>query len=176
MALEHALLVALAERPAAGIDLARRFDKSIGFFWQATHQQIYRTLGRMEREGWVTSTSVPQAGGPGKKVYDVTESGRGELARWIATPSEPESLRSDFAVRLRGASYGSRDAILALVKEHLADHEARLAHYRHLQQRDYPNPDDLSGQQLDQYLVLRGGLLAEEFWISWLTEYLEAVS
>lgn len=40
MALEHAILVALAERSATGYDLARRFDRSIGFFWRATHQQI----------------------------------------------------------------------------------------------------------------------------------------
>jgi DNA-binding PadR family transcriptional regulator len=38
MALEHAILVSLAERAASGYDLARRFDASIGFFWKATHQ------------------------------------------------------------------------------------------------------------------------------------------
>ncbi|MCW2711082.1 MAG: PadR family transcriptional regulator, partial [Marmoricola sp.] len=33
MALEHALLVSLRERPGTGIELTRRFDRSIGFFW-----------------------------------------------------------------------------------------------------------------------------------------------
>ena len=46
MALEHALLVSLTERAGSGYELARRFDKSIGFFWNATHQQIYREIGR----------------------------------------------------------------------------------------------------------------------------------
>ena len=32
MALEHALLVALSEQPASGLDLAKRFGRSIGFF------------------------------------------------------------------------------------------------------------------------------------------------
>lgn len=148
MALEHALLVSLSERPAAGIDLARRFDKSIGFFWRATHQQIYRTLGRMEQADWVRSTSVRQPGGPDKKVYEVTDAGRDELARWIETPSDSEGIRSELAVRLRGASYGDRQAVLAQVRTHLAEHEARLALYEQLQARDYPDPTALEGQQL----------------------------
>ena len=48
MALEHAILVSLSERASSGYDLARRFDKSIGYFWTATHQQVYKVLARME--------------------------------------------------------------------------------------------------------------------------------
>ena len=40
--------------------------------------------------------------------------------------------------------------------------------------RDYPDPTTLTGLPLDQYLVLRGGVLMEQTWITWLTEYLEA--
>ncbi|MGH3947803.1 MAG: PadR family transcriptional regulator, partial [Pseudonocardiaceae bacterium] len=53
MALEHAILVSLTERSGSGYELAKRFDKSIGFFWGATHQQIYRVLKRMDEAGWV---------------------------------------------------------------------------------------------------------------------------
>ena len=35
-------------------------------------------------------------------------------------------------------------------------------------------PSVLEGLDLDHYLVLRGGILMEETWIAWLTEYLEA--
>ncbi|MGA7054394.1 MAG: PadR family transcriptional regulator, partial [Mycobacterium sp.] len=42
MALPHAILVSLCERDGSGYELARRFDRSIGYFWAATHQQIYR--------------------------------------------------------------------------------------------------------------------------------------
>ena len=64
MALEHALLVALSERPGSGLELAGRFEKSIGFFWHATHQQIYRVLARMEKDGWLSVETVPQTGRP----------------------------------------------------------------------------------------------------------------
>ncbi len=56
MALEHALLIALSEQPASGLDLSRRFERSIGFFWSATHQQIYKVLARMDADGWVEGT------------------------------------------------------------------------------------------------------------------------
>ena len=174
MALEHALLVALSEQPASGLDLAKRFTRSIGFFWHATHQQIYRVLGRMDADGWVEVTEVAQAGRPDKKVYAVTPAGAEALAAWLAEPTTPDPMRSDLAVKLRGASFGDLDAVLDVVRANLADHRARLDHYQLLMKRDYPEPAALSGLELDHYLVLRGGILMEETWIAWLTEYVEA--
>lgn len=176
MALEHALLVALRERPASGLELARRFERSIGFFWHATHQQIYRVLGRMEGDGWVRVTRVAQSGRPDKKVYAVSAAGRRVLADWLAADTPVEPLRSELAVKLRGASYGDPDAVRALVAGHLAEHQARLAAYRGMAAEQYPDPGALTGADLDRYLVLRGGLRLEEFWIDWLTECLDLTS
>lgn len=82
MALPHAILVSLCEQASSGYELARRFDRSIGYFWTATHQQIYRTLRVMENNNWVRATTVLQHGRPDKKVYAISDSGRAELARW----------------------------------------------------------------------------------------------
>ena len=174
MALEHALLVSLREQPAAGLELARRFDRSIGFFWSATHQQIYKVLRRMEVDGWVTGRSVEQDGRREKNVYTVTAEGERALTEWIGVSTPREAFRSEIAVKMRGASYGDREALLDDIEGRLADHRTRLAHYESLRDRDHPDPERLAGQQLDQYLVLRGGLLLEQFWISWLEEYLTA--
>jgi DNA-binding PadR family transcriptional regulator len=173
MALEHAILVSLSERPASGLDLTRRFDRSIGFFWSATHQQIYRVLARMEADGWVRSRSVAQSGRPDKKVYDVAAAGRRELQRWIAAPTPMEQFRSEVAVKLRAASYGDRAAVLAQVAEHRAEHASRLAHYERLAADLPPSATD---HDLDVRLVLRGGIRLEQFWVDWLTEYLDAHS
>jgi DNA-binding PadR family transcriptional regulator len=174
VALEHALLVALSEQPASGLDLARRFGRSIGFFWHATHQQIYRVLARMDGDGWVTVTEVAQTGKPDKKVYAVSPVGARVLAAWLAEPTPMEPLRSELAVKMRGAAFGDRTAVLDVVRANLADHQLRLAHYEQLEQRDHPTPTALTGHDLDQYLVLRGGIRTERFWVEWLTEYLEA--
>ncbi|HEX5361461.1 MAG TPA: PadR family transcriptional regulator, partial [Fluviicoccus sp.] len=58
MSLPHALMTSLLEKSCSGYDLARRFEKSIGYFWRASHQQIYRELGRMEEAGWIRSEAA----------------------------------------------------------------------------------------------------------------------
>jgi len=177
MALEHALLVALREQPSSGLDLAKRFSRSIGYFWSATHQQIYRVLARMETDGWVEGREVAQDGRPDKRVYAVTPVGDRALVDWLAEPpSTPASapLRSDLAVKMRGATFGRRADVLLAVEADLAEHRGRLGVYEHLMSRDYPRPEQLTGLPLDQYLVLRGGIVMERAWITWLAEYLEA--
>ena len=128
----------------------------------------------MDADGWVEVTEVAQTGRPDKKVYAVSPAGPRVLAAWLAAPTDTGALRSELAVKLRGASYGDRAAVLEVVRANLADHATRLDHYRHLMKRDYPDPGALAGADLDQYLVLRGGIRLEEFWVDWLTEYLEA--
>ena len=174
MALEHALLVALSERPASGLELTRRFERSLGCFWHATHQQIYRVLARMEADGWVTVEVVEQEGRPDKRVHTPSAEGRRVLADWLAAPMPMEVFRSDLAVRLRGASYGDRARLTDHLLDLRADHATRLAHYEKLEDEQFPDPATLAGAALDRWLVLRGGLRLEQFWIDWITEYLHA--
>ncbi len=174
MALEHAILVSLAEKTASGYDLARRFDASIGHFWKASHQQIYKVLGRMESDKWVESHLVAQDNRPDKKVYSITGEGRDELMRWSSVPTPIEPLRSEFAVKLRGTQFGDRDAVLADVRVRRAAHEAQIAYYEASAQRHYPDPASLREDELGAYLVLRGGILAEQTGMTWCDEILQA--
>jgi DNA-binding PadR family transcriptional regulator len=172
VALEHAILVSLTEKASTGYDLARRFDKSIGQFWTATHQQVYKVLARMEQSGWVRSTVVEQEGRPDKKVYDVTDAGRAELAAWIALPAEPEATRSDLAVKIRGAADGDLASVLAEVARHRALHADRLDAYLANEKHEFADPDTLTGRQLHQWLVLRGGITLERSLIDWYDDVL----
>ncbi|WP_024795389.1 PadR family transcriptional regulator [Tomitella biformata] len=175
MALEHAILVALAERAGSGYELARRFDKSIGFFYGASHQQIYRTLKRMDGDGWISCETVPQQGRPDKKVYSVGADGRVELRRWLAEPSSPTVLRDELSLKIRGASHGDLSVLLEDVRNHRTEHQLRLQLYRQLEAREFPDPGTLSGMALHQYLVQRGGIVLEEGLIAWYDEILTAL-
>ncbi len=174
MALEHAILVSLAEKTASGYDLARRFDASIGHFWKASHQQIYKVLGRMESDKWVESHLVAQDNRPDKKVYSITGEGRDELMRWSSVPTPIEPLRSEFAVKLRGMAFGDRDAVLADVRVRRGAHAAQIAYYEASAARHYPDPPSLGADELGAYLVLRGGILAEQTGLAWCEEILQA--
>ena len=176
MALPHAILVSLCEQSGSGYELARRFDASIGFFWAATHQQIYRTLRVMEDHGWVHVTPVVQQGRPDKKVYAVSDAGRAQLARRIA---EPLSVRAsavadkrtrDLAVKVRGAAHGDIAGLRTQVASRRAERAELLDTYRGFEKRQFVDPGALSGSALHQYLVLRGGIRAEESAIDWLDE------
>lgn len=156
--------------------MARRFDKSIGFFQSATHQQIYRLLKRMDEAGWVDAEVVAQDSRPDKKVYRVSAAGRAELQRWIAEPTEPNHLRNELAVKIRAAQQGDIPALAAEVARHRDGHAARLEIYRMIEKRDFPVPDQLSGTALHQYLVLRGGIRVEEGFAGWCQEVLDALS
>lgn len=173
MALEHAILVSLAERSASGYELARRFDASIGHFWRASHQQIYKVLGRMETDGWVAAERVEQGSRPDKKIYAITGTGRNELAAWTARPTPPEHRRSEFAVRLRALPFGDAAAIGNDVRARRAAHAQQLEYYRSSAERFYPDPAALRHDELGGWLVLRGGILAEEAGIAWCEEILQ---
>lgn len=175
MSLEHAILVSLAERSASGYDLARRFDKSIGHFWQASHQQIYKVLGRMEADGWVTSELVAQGTRPDKKVYSITEPGRARLTDWLATPTPTEAVRSEFALKIRALHLIDRTAVLAAVATRRAQHEALLADYLASEQKYFPDPSALADADVGPFLALRGGISLERNGISWCDEILETL-
>ena len=168
-------MISLKEHSGSGYELARRFDKSIGFFWSATHQQIYRVLKRMDEAGWVVGEAIAQDGRPDKTVYRVSADGEAELARWIAEPTEIVPLRNELAVKLRGAAYGDRDALCKEVMRHRDQHAERLALFRRIESHDFPAPDQLSGTALHQYLVLRAGIRADEGYIEWCREILDVL-
>jgi hypothetical protein len=130
----------------------------------------------MEGNGWVAATHVAQEGRPDKKVYDLTASGRTELAGWLGRPAEPEATRSDLAVKIRGASYGDPAAVADEVRRHRAMHAERLEFYLANEKREFPDPSALSGQRLHQWLVLRGGINLERGMIDWFDEVIAVLS
>lgn len=176
MALEHAILVSLAERAASGYDLARRFDKSIGHFWQASHQQIYKVVARMQTSGLVSSIAVAQEGRPDKRVYQITRGGRSLLYEWSRTSTPTERLRSEFAVKVRGMQFGDPEAIAADIHTHRDAHQQQLDLYRADEIKNFPHPDTIDPKALGAYLVLRGGIRYEQGQIDWADEMLELLS
>jgi DNA-binding PadR family transcriptional regulator len=164
MSLPHALLTALLERPCSGSELAGRFDRSIGYFWPATHQQIYRELGRLEQAGWVES--LPPQGGRGRKrVYQVLPAGRDELARWTGESYQPRPQREELMVRLRAeALLGPTPALLRDIERQLELHTQKLTLYRQIEGRDFPEQNESREQEL-QHLVLTAGIMLEKFWV-----------
>lgn len=172
MSLPHAMLVSLAEQPASGYDLVRRFDKSVGYFWRASHQQIYRELPKLAERGWAEATDVAQAGRPDKRVYAITDDGRAELTRWLGEPSGPEAVRERLLVKVRGAATLGAAPVVDEIRRHRAEHADKLALFRQIQARDFADgPGDAEASRC-LYLALRSGLLYHASWVDWCDEAL----
>ena len=172
MSLAHAVLTSLLEKASSGYDLARRFDKSIGYFWHATHQQIYRELARMESAGWVEASVPADAGKTRKKEYRVLTAGRLELARWAQEEAQPMDLRDEFTVKLRADAVLGEVDLRPEVRRHMALHAERLAQYRAIEARDFPATKALTRAQQIQYMILKKGILYEQGEIDWGREML----
>jgi len=160
MSLPHALLTALVEHPCSGSELAERFDRSIGYFWHATHQQIYRELARLEEAGWIEA--LPAETGRGRKrQFRLLPAGRKELRRWTAQQEDPVPLRDALMVRLRADAAIGPTGLEKEIARRMALHEHKRALYQHIEQRDFVGRD-LSRERRLQHLVLKAGILQEE--------------
>ncbi|MDX3077117.1 PadR family transcriptional regulator [Streptomyces sp. MI02-7b] len=174
MSLPHAILTALLEKPSSGLELARRFDRSIRFFWSATHQQIYRELGRLEEAGLIRALPAAHPARGQKKEYEVLPAGRDELAGWVGTVEDPRPIRDPLLLRMRAAAVVGGGGLAGELRRHLALHEAQLAEYTDIERRDFP-PGRVADEDRLRHLVLRAGIELETFWTQWLREALDEV-
>ncbi|WP_405816914.1 PadR family transcriptional regulator [Streptomyces sp. NBC_01390] len=171
MSLPHAILTALLEKPSSGLELTRRFDRSIGYFWSATHQQIYRELGKLEADGHIRALPTEQPTRGQKKSYEVLPAGRAELARWTSASQDPKPYRDTMLLRLRASAVVGTEGIEADLRRHLALHQSQLAEYEEIEKRDFQPARDAPQDRL-RHLVLRAGIDLETFWTQWLTHAL----
>lgn len=174
MSLPHALLTSLAERPGSGSELAGRFDRSIGYFWQATHQQIYRELARLEAAGWVEASRVEGARG-GKRRYVILDAGLEELARWTAEALAPPAIRDELMVRLRAEAVVGPTALNDQLTALLDHHHRKLGAYQAIEKRDFPVPPTQRDQRL-HHLVLKAGMEFEHHRIRFYESALSILS
>ncbi len=176
MSTQHALLISLIEKPSSGYDLARRFDRSIGYFWHATHQQIYRELGRMAEHGWIAADEGTDEAAPAerknrKKIYLVLPAGRDELVRWVRQPCVGLDQREEILVKLRADAAIGPLGLGGEMARLIDLHQARLDTYLAIERRDFSAADMDRGQQL-RHTLLRRGIRFEEDWVAWGRELL----
>jgi DNA-binding PadR family transcriptional regulator len=173
--LREVILTVLAHRPMTGYEIARDFDQVLSHFWHASHQQIYRELARMNRDGYVVFRAVTQTGRPEKKLYSLTKVGRAALRKWVATPTEPPRPRNDLLVKLLAGLLVNKPALereIARAREATA---AYLGQLRSMNRQCLKRPLE-TGYDHALYLALRRGLLLVEAQSVWLREVGEFLS
>src|SRR6187401_1397923 len=92
MSIRHALLALLREGPKYGLQLRQEFEDRTGEVWPLNVGQVYTTLQRLERDGFVDADE--DGVGP-QRVFALTLEGADELERWLRTPPDMTSPPRD---------------------------------------------------------------------------------
>ena len=130
MSLTHVILGWLNFEPMTGYDLNAVIDISTRHFWSSSQSQIYRTLAKLELEGWVTQQVIQQEDRPAKKVYHITEGGQAELTDWLSSFHTPEPPRIPMLIQVFFGGQISDEALLEVLAAELAHLKKRLGTIR----------------------------------------------
>lgn len=179
MPLSHAILGFIEFRPMTGYDLKKYFDQSIAHFWSATKSHIYQALEKLEKDGFVVSQIIPQEGKPNRREYQITETGRTELRRWLTSPLPPGQLREGWLIQVFFSHKSSNEEIAALLKARMIAIRERLTVYRTVVQEVVAQNAERVGieraRQLWQ-ITLDHGIDYYEFEIAWLEKTIDRVN
>jgi DNA-binding PadR family transcriptional regulator len=118
---EAIVLGVLARRPASGYDLRAWLDRH-GIFlgYRASLSPIYRTLARLEQQGYLQHRLEDRPAGPDAKVYRLTAAGRRAIVAWARSPftPSPRPMDPDFTIRfVLGGQFGKDVAVEVLRTE-----------------------------------------------------------
>lgn len=83
MSLQFLILQKLEKRSQTGYDLSVSLNKKNDLFWTASHQQIYRTLANLTKNGYVNYSEHEQQSKPNKKNYFITDRGKSNFYYWL---------------------------------------------------------------------------------------------
>src|SRR3954454_7610081 len=97
MPIKRGLLSLLAREPMHGYQLRTEFDAATGATWPLNIGQVYTTLNRLERDGFVEAVGESE----GRVTYRITEQGHAEVNSWFEQPVPRESRpRDELAIKL----------------------------------------------------------------------------
>lgn len=129
MSLRHALIGLLAEEPASGWDLTRRFEDLLGTVWPAGHPQIYGELRKLQDEGFI---EIDSEGPRRRKTYRVTKSGLEEVRRWLTSVEVDHTLRLEPVLRSVFFWLMTPEELAAHLEKEAAFYHALAQKYRDL--------------------------------------------
>lgn len=174
MSLSHTILAMLNGKAQSGYDLKKSFGSGHSCFWQATMQQVYRELGKLEERGLVSPEVILQKGRPNKKLYSITAEGRSLLREWIGKPSKPTPIREDLIVKVLAAHLVDPETLRTELRRQQQCHKQQMTIYQtSWESSGCCSLSDLPLPEQCKCMTLRRGIRHEQSWIDWCEETIE---
>jgi DNA-binding PadR family transcriptional regulator len=119
-------LALLAQEPMYGAQLRSEFESRTGGTWPLNVGQVYTTLARLDRDGFVEAAGGADA--EGRIAYCLTKQGQSEVKRWwAAAVDRGDTPRDELVIKLALA------VTMPGVDVHRLVQTQRTATLRHLQ-------------------------------------------
>jgi DNA-binding PadR family transcriptional regulator len=90
MSVQQAFLGLLEEQPRHGYELKRAYDGRFGRDRPLQYGQVYSTLARLLKHGFVEVDGIEPGEGPERKRYAITDAGVADIERWLGQPEPAE--------------------------------------------------------------------------------------
>ncbi|MGF1758823.1 PadR family transcriptional regulator [Photobacterium sagamiensis] len=172
MSLSNVILTVLSTRDATGYDITKEFSSSIGYFWKASHQQVYRELNKMADNNLATSRHEPQNCKPDRKVYSITDLGRQALFDWFQEPARNPKIRDEFLAKLLVCGVHNSEPMQEQLAALIQESHTLMNNYGELEKIHFADYKNMERQSRLDRLTLRRGMHNRQAWISWAEEAL----
>jgi DNA-binding PadR family transcriptional regulator len=164
------ILGLLSQQPMSGYDIKRFLEDLSWLIGNVSFGGLYPVLHALLDDGMVTVDVVPGDGKPSRKIYTITEIGRGVLKEWAERPVASDVSLKAFAMCLILAGSFSHAGLVARLEQRrtqVLEHEATLV--KALEGLD-------QGEDLGQSLALEYGLAIADAESAWLNRILGQLS
>ncbi len=177
MALKYVLLTLLNRERSTGYEIVKSFESAVGYFWNASHQQVYRELSKLTDSELVKFAPVAQGDKPDKKVYRITTMGKRELRKWIDEPIAESPGKDLLLVKLLNLNTANADSLIMELDRIAELAVQRLEVYQSIEQMHYKpaRVRKLALEELSLYLALRKGIMSVEMHLVWLDEARQSI-
>jgi DNA-binding PadR family transcriptional regulator len=116
----YAVLAQVAVRPWSSYDLAQQRVRYFRYVWPRAESGIYREVKRLSSMGLLEGRKE-YTGKRSRTVYSITEDGKDVLREWLGTPVSAFSMDFEAMLRVFIAPLGTKDQMIATLKQVLAD-------------------------------------------------------
>lgn len=113
----------MIDRPSYGYGLQQQVTERLGFL-ELAESAIYKTIERLEADGWVEEVGEKQAGrtrrGAPRVLYRATAEGTAQFRRWMEEPCDRAVVRDELHAKLALADPTDLPQLM-----HMADEQAQ---------------------------------------------------
>jgi DNA-binding PadR family transcriptional regulator len=89
MSTGHVLMALLVAGNRHGYDLKKEHDERFTGARPLAFGQVYATLERLEKKGYIEAAEIERVDGPDRTVYRLTDAGRTDLEAWVSEIEPP---------------------------------------------------------------------------------------